>query len=68
MPDTWEHIATECLGTAEFFANLRGDDWDAPSLCAAWSAQDVLAHIVITAEFGLGGFLAGMARNGFPIC
>ncbi len=65
MADTWELIATERLRTAEFFSNLGGDDWDAPSLCTSWSARDVLAHIVQTAEIGAGGFLAGMARNGF---
>lgn len=65
MSDTWEHIATERLRAAEFFESLHGDDWDAPSLCAQWSVRDVLAHIVATAEIGAGGFLAGMARNGF---
>lgn len=65
MADTWEHIATERLRAADFFASLRGDDWDARTLCGEWSARDVLAHIVATAEFSFGGFLAGMVRNGF---
>lgn len=65
MADTWELIATERLRAADFFSSLRGDDWDAPSLCANWSVRDVLAHIVVTAEAGFVGFLSGMARNGF---
>ncbi|HJP75883.1 MAG TPA: maleylpyruvate isomerase family mycothiol-dependent enzyme [Pseudonocardiaceae bacterium] len=65
MSDTWEQIATERLRAAEFFESLHGDDWDAPSLCEQWSARDVLGHIVATAEIGTGGFLVGMARNGF---
>jgi uncharacterized protein (TIGR03083 family) len=65
MADTWDLIATERLRAADFFSNLRGDDWDAPSLCANWSARDVLAHIVVTAEINASGFLSGMARNGF---
>ncbi|HEX4705509.1 MAG TPA: maleylpyruvate isomerase family mycothiol-dependent enzyme, partial [Pseudonocardiaceae bacterium] len=63
--DTWQLIETERIKAADAFGELTAPDWAAPSLCDGRSNQDTLAHMVSTAELSTGGFLAGMARNGF---
>ncbi|HEY4024350.1 MAG TPA: maleylpyruvate isomerase family mycothiol-dependent enzyme [Pseudonocardiaceae bacterium] len=65
MPDIWKLVEVERLRTVDALRALTAQDWDTPSLCAGWRAQDVLAHLVATAEIGTGGFLGGMIRNGF---
>ncbi|WP_188317056.1 maleylpyruvate isomerase family mycothiol-dependent enzyme [Solihabitans fulvus] len=63
--DTWQLIATERTRLADSLAGLDESAWRSPSLCAGWSNQDALAHIVATAEITQGGFFGGLLRNGF---
>ncbi len=44
-------------------ATLTPDEWSAPSLCAAWSNHDVLAHLVIGYRTGLGVVATEMGRH-----
>ncbi|MCV7255725.1 MULTISPECIES: maleylpyruvate isomerase family mycothiol-dependent enzyme [Mycobacteriaceae] len=44
-------------------AELSADDWAAPSLCAAWSNRDVLAHLVVGYGCTVGGFAAELLRR-----
>jgi uncharacterized protein (TIGR03083 family) len=40
---------------------LENDDWSAPSRCAGWTVQDVVAHIVGVNAFWRASVLAGLA-------
>lgn len=44
-------------------ATLTADDWAAPSLCAAWTNHQVLAHLVIGYGSGPGVVVAEMRRR-----
>jgi uncharacterized protein (TIGR03083 family) len=44
-------------------SSLSSEEWNAPSLCEAWSNHDVLAHLVIGYQTGLGVLAAEMARH-----
>jgi uncharacterized protein (TIGR03083 family) len=44
-------------------STLTADDWAAPSLCAAWTNHDVLAHLVIGYGSGLGIVVSGMYHH-----
>lgn len=44
-------------------ATLTVDEWAAPSLCAAWTNHEVLAHLVIGYGSGPGVVAAGMYRH-----
>jgi uncharacterized protein (TIGR03083 family) len=44
-------------------ANLTEEQWNAPSRCDEWSAQDVLAHLVGTNRFWHGSIAAGLAGS-----
>jgi uncharacterized protein (TIGR03083 family) len=42
-------------------SKLDNDDWSAPSRCAGWTVQDVVAHIVGVNAFWRASVLAGLA-------
>jgi uncharacterized protein (TIGR03083 family) len=44
-------------------STLSPEEWNAPSLCEAWSNHDVLAHLVIGYRAGLGVLTAEMVRH-----
>lgn len=44
-------------------ASLTNEEWAAPSLCAAWTNHEVLAHLVIGYGSGAGSVVAGMYRH-----
>jgi len=41
-------VSDERHRLADWMARLTADQWRAPSLCAAWTARDVLAHLTTT--------------------
>jgi uncharacterized protein (TIGR03083 family) len=45
-------------------STLSSVEWNAPSLCEAWTNHDVLAHLVIGYRTRLGVLTAEMARHG----
>ncbi len=48
--DTWEMIRCERAALVDALDELKPDDWEKSSLCAGWSHQDVLAHLVFAAS------------------
>jgi uncharacterized protein (TIGR03083 family) len=65
--EIWDAVRDETLDLAERLANLDGEQWNSPSLCAQWRIRDVLAHVTAGAEgaFGVGTIVVGMLRHGF---
>ncbi|BCK59239.1 maleylpyruvate isomerase family mycothiol-dependent enzyme [Nocardia wallacei] len=41
-------VRVERLRLCEFLAGLGADEWSTPSLCAAWTVHEVLAHLTTT--------------------
>ncbi|KQT98644.1 hypothetical protein ASG53_09120 [Sanguibacter sp. Leaf3] len=44
---------------------LRPAEWSAPTLCADWSVEDVVAHLTAGASIGRWGWLRSIAGAGF---
>ncbi len=65
MTDIWTTIAAERGALADELSALTPARWDTPSLCAAWTVRDVVAHLSATASMSPVKFFAGMARAGF---
>jgi uncharacterized protein (TIGR03083 family) len=63
--DPWPLIHTERAALAEDLANIQDSDWQTPSLCAEWSAREVLGHMIATAKMTPVKFFAGLAGTGF---
>jgi uncharacterized protein (TIGR03083 family) len=61
---TWSMIHAERASLAETIAALTPEQWGTPSLCAGWTAGQVAAHLLASAEQTPGHFLAGMVSTG----
>jgi uncharacterized protein (TIGR03083 family) len=48
---------------ARLFAELDDDQLATPSLCAGWTCQDVLGHLVMSLDLSFFGFLREVARD-----
>src|SRR5688500_19446497 len=44
--DGWELVRSERAALIEFLAGLEPADWQAQSLCPAWTVHEVAAHLV----------------------
>jgi uncharacterized protein (TIGR03083 family) len=62
--DTWEAVDEERSALADDLALLDSRQWDAQSLCSAWSVRHVVGHLVGGADVKTGPFLAGMLKSG----
>lgn len=67
MGDLPELIRTERLALVEFLETLGPEEWSTPSLCGAWTVQEVAAHLAWAPVAPMGGTLAGLVRAGFRI-
>lgn len=63
--DMWQIIHTERNALTEDLQALSPAEWIAPSLCSAWTVQQVLGHLTATAMMTPPAFLSGFARAGF---
>ena len=59
----WAGIDSERSSMADLLEELSPDEWETPSLCAAWRVQEVAAHLTL-AHAGLGAALVGAIRAG----
>jgi uncharacterized protein (TIGR03083 family) len=48
---------------ADFFDGLDDAELDSPSLCDAWSVREVLGHLVMPLEVGMGEFARHVVRS-----
>lgn len=63
--DTTDPIARETAAErrrlADLYADLRPDQWAAPSLCAGWRVREVVAHVTLPYRHSAVRVLAGIA-------
>ncbi|MFH8293995.1 maleylpyruvate isomerase family mycothiol-dependent enzyme [Streptomyces sp. NPDC018059] len=55
-------IAAERQELADLFAELRPNQWDAPSLCAGWRVREVVAHMSLGFRHSLPRTLLEIVR------
>lgn len=60
----WPTIHAERRALADDLAELSPQQWQTPSLSAAWSVHDVLAHLVAAAKMTPLKFIPGLAGAG----
>jgi uncharacterized protein (TIGR03083 family) len=63
--ETWNAIRDERAALADALDKLPDDGWERPSLCAAWTVREVVAHLVATAQMTPPVFFGRMAASGF---
>ncbi|WP_278256885.1 maleylpyruvate isomerase family mycothiol-dependent enzyme [Nocardioides convexus] len=65
MSDVWPFVHAERRALADDLALLSEEQWRTPSLCAGWTVEDVVAHVVDTARTSRLRFVAEMVRHRF---
>lgn len=65
MSDVWPLVHAERQSLIAFLESLDNDQWDAPSLCPAWTVHDVVAHLIDTAKTTRLNFIVGLAAARF---
>ncbi|MEV6275644.1 maleylpyruvate isomerase family mycothiol-dependent enzyme [Nocardia sp. NPDC051832] len=61
-PRLWDAVAAERRSLHALLAQLPESAWDHPSLCEGWRVRDVVAHVVLSADAGLGWILRELVR------
>lgn len=67
MVDLWQLIRTERRDLIELLETLDDDEWAVPSLCGAWTVQDVAAHVAWAPVMPPRAAAVALARAGFSI-
>ncbi|HQD23371.1 MAG TPA: maleylpyruvate isomerase N-terminal domain-containing protein, partial [Arachnia sp.] len=58
----FDWIADERRALADLLDALTPEQLATPSLCGAWTVQQVFGHLTVPLTVGLGGFAAAMLR------
>ncbi|WP_062999543.1 maleylpyruvate isomerase family mycothiol-dependent enzyme [Nocardia mikamii] len=58
----WQAVAAERTSLVELLRSLPDNGWEQPSLCAGWRVRDVVAHLILSADSGLGAILLNLIR------
>jgi uncharacterized protein (TIGR03083 family) len=65
MADLYPLLVSERLHLADELDTLTDDQWNTPSLCAGWTARDVVAHLVFPATTSKLRVIVPFAKSGF---
>jgi uncharacterized protein (TIGR03083 family) len=57
-----EAVSAERRRLADYVADLTDEQWTSPSLCAAWSVRDVIAHLTVTTRMSVPRLLPAVVR------
>jgi uncharacterized protein (TIGR03083 family) len=55
-------VSAERHRLADSVADLTAEQWSTPSLCAAWTVRDVVAHLTVTTRVTVPRLLRGAVR------
>ncbi|MEV6288504.1 maleylpyruvate isomerase family mycothiol-dependent enzyme [Kribbella sp. NPDC051770] len=67
MGELHELIRTERLGLIELLETLGPAEWSTPSLCGAWTVQEVAAHLAWAPVTPMAATLVALVRSGFRL-
>ncbi|MEM9562418.1 MAG: maleylpyruvate isomerase family mycothiol-dependent enzyme [Actinomycetota bacterium] len=59
----WAGIATERRRLADELEGLTESQWTTPSQCAAWTVEEVAAHLIVPFEISTPKFVVAMIRH-----
>jgi len=62
--DVFEEIADERRGLADLLSGLTVEQRATPSLCSAWTVQDVLGHLIVPLVVSLPKFVRAIVLSG----
>lgn len=65
MTGVWDFVHDERRALVADLAPLTDEQWRTPSLCAGWTVEDVVAHVVDTARTSRLRFVREMVRHRF---
>jgi uncharacterized protein (TIGR03083 family) len=57
-----EAVSAERYRLADHAADLTDEQWSTPSLCAAWTVRDVVAHLTVTTRMTVPRLLPAVVR------
>ena len=60
--DVDQAVSAERRRLADHVADLTDEQWATPSLCAAWTVRDVIAHLTVTTRLTVPRLLRAAAR------
>lgn len=61
--DPWAQIAAERRSLADLLDTLTPAQWEAPSLCGAWTVKEVAVHLTSGPSTSMGTLVKVMARG-----
>ena len=61
-PEVDAAVAAERHRVADLVADLSDEQWTTPSLCAAWTVRDVVAHLTVTTRMTVPRLLRAAVR------
>lgn len=64
MQDTeiWNAVHQQRAALADLLGTLTDSQWQHDSLCTGWTVRDVAAHVISSADAGVGAVLIAMVR------
>ncbi|WP_370948344.1 maleylpyruvate isomerase family mycothiol-dependent enzyme [Amycolatopsis sp. cg5] len=62
MTEYWGDIDSERASLADQLDDLTEAEWKAPSLCAGWTAREVVAHLTYPTRETWGAMLRGLVK------
>ncbi len=65
--DPWADIKVDRESFADYLATLAPQDWEAQSLCAAWTVKGVTTHLLVTPTMSKGQIFTGFLASGFNL-
>lgn len=65
--DPWPMTEADRRTLADYLAELSDDEWDTPSLCADWTAEQVVAHMLVIPTVSKPTIFFNFLRSGFDV-
>lgn len=65
--DDWGMVFAAREDLASLADGLSAEQWDVQSLCDEWKVRHVVAHVALTADESLLGFLPVLLKSGFNV-
>jgi uncharacterized protein (TIGR03083 family) len=65
MADLMPMVHAERHSLADFLDTLSSEQWTAPTWCAKWNVQEVVAHLTAAGHITAPHFFGGLVKSGF---
>lgn len=65
--DPWPMIEQDRRALSDYLSTLSEADWKQPSLCAGWTVEDVVAHMLVIPTLSKGKIFINFLGSGFNL-